>query len=136
MSKGGETKNDKHKALPRAKNQMKILKDTVRRQSTEWDKANKEISKLKKENEKLKKELEAKKKPPKWAKPNKNKNADGSKKKGKKRGPKKGHKPHPRKCSNKVDQETSWVPLVCPDCDSDLPESLQKTYFWALSHQN
>ncbi len=47
---------------------------------------------LKKENKKLKEELQSIRKPPKWAKKNKNKNPNGSLKKGKKKGPKKGHK--------------------------------------------
>jgi len=122
MFKDGKKKNDNHKALPRAKNQIKILEDTVRRQSTELDKANQEISRLKKEVGKLKKELQSKRKPPKWAKFNKNKNADGSKKKGKKKGPKKDHKPHLRRRPEKVDQETTWNPLFCTHCDTDLPE--------------
>ena len=78
MPKDGEKKNDNHKALPRAKNQIKILSETVHRQSEELGEAKKKIKNLEKEVEKLKKELQAKRKPPKWAKANKNKNKDVS----------------------------------------------------------
>ena len=121
MSKIEPPKNKNHKALPRAKNQIKILEETVNSQSTELEKAKKEIGRLRKEVEKLKKELHSKRKPPKWAKANKNKNPDGSLKRGKKKGPKKGHKATPRKRPEKVDQETTWTPLVCQCCDSNLP---------------
>ena len=44
-----DKKRDRHKALPRAKEQIKILEDTVSRQDGK-------IGKLESENEKLKKE--------------------------------------------------------------------------------
>lgn len=131
MSKEGKLKNDNHKALPKAKNQIKILNGTIRRQSSDLKKANKEIERLEKENEKLKKELKDIRKPPKWAKPNKNKNPDGSTKKGKKKGPKKGHKPHSRKKPEEVDQEITCTPLACGNCDSTLPTP----HKWHTHHQ-
>ena len=131
MSKDEKPKNDNHKALPRAKNQIKFLRDTVHRKSTELEEAEKEIERLKKENEKLKEELQSMRKAPKWAKKNKNKNPEGSLRKGKKKGPKKGHKACPRKRPEEVDQETTWTPLVCSKCDSDLPPS----HKWHVHYQ-
>lgn len=126
-------KRDNHKALPRAKEQIKILEESLHRQSKDLEGANKKIRQLEKENSKLKKELQAKRKPPKWAKANKNRNKDGSKRQGKKRGPKKGHKPNPRKRpdEDEVDQEVTWTPLICPDCDTNLPAP----HKWHTHHQ-
>jgi len=114
-----QSKNQRNKALPRAKEQIQILEDTVRKQSDKIENLEQENQKIKGENERLKKELAASRKPPRWAKPNK---SNGPKKKGKKLGPKKGHEPNKRKVPEEVDQEIRWFPLICPDGHADLPD--------------
>jgi len=112
-------KNENQKALPRAKERIKILEGTVRRISQENEQLERENKKIKNENERLKKELSAIRKPPRWVKPNKDK---GAKRRKKKLGPKKGHKPSPRKVPEKVDEQVTWIPLICSECDTGLPE--------------
>ena len=78
MCKEESAKNANHKALPRAKNEIKQLENTVDRRGRKISKLETKIERLEKENEKLKQELKSHNKPPKWAKANKNKNPDGS----------------------------------------------------------
>jgi archaellum component FlaC len=49
--------NDRHKALPRAKEQIQIYEKTVRRQAERIEELEKKNKRLEKENEKLKQEL-------------------------------------------------------------------------------
>lgn len=70
-SKDGKPKNENHKAIEKAKNQLGILQDTVHKQGNKISELEKQIERLKKENEQLKKELAAKRELPKWVKPNK-----------------------------------------------------------------
>jgi predicted nuclease with TOPRIM domain len=116
---GSGNKNANQKALPRAKEQIKILEETVRKQSEQLEKQRKRIRQVENENERLKKELAAARQPPKWAKPNKSKK---EKKKGKKLGPKKGHKPNKRKIPEQADEQVRWFPLICPESKTELPE--------------
>ncbi len=109
----------------------KHLEEERERLEEENKRLKKDNEHFKKENKKLKEELQSIRKPPKWAKKNKNKNPDGSLKKGKKKGPKKGHKVHRRKRPEEADQETTWTSLVCSKCDSDLPPS----HKWHVHYQ-
>lgn len=52
-----QKKYDGHKALPRAKEQVEIYKETVRRQAERIEGLEKKNKRLEKENEKLRKEL-------------------------------------------------------------------------------
>ena len=116
MSDEGQKTNDRHKALPRAKEQIKIYEDTVRRQAERIEELEKKNKRLEKENEKLKKELAASRKPPKWAKPKK----DPSRKKAKK-GPKPGHAPNLRKRPEEADETVVLIPESCPEGLWELP---------------
>lgn len=50
-----QSKNERQKALPRAKEQIKIFEQTIRRQSNKIEKLEEEIQKITDENERLKK---------------------------------------------------------------------------------
>ena len=102
MSEDSQKKYDSHKALPRAKEQIKIYEKTVRRQDVRIRELEKKIGQLKKENEKLKKELAATRKAPKWAKANRD-----QEKKRKKKGSKPGQAPNLRR---RVADSTIRVP--------------------------
>ncbi len=67
---------------------------------------------MKKEKEVLKEEIKHLQKP-KWAKANKKRSR---KTKSKKLGPRMGHKANPRRAVDlEIDQETTWVPELCPE---------------------
>lgn len=117
-SKNSKPKNDNHKAINKAKNQINILEDTVDRQGRKISDLEKRIEKLKKENEQLRKELAAKRKIPRWVKPNK---SDEKIKNAKKKGPKFGHKAHRRSRPENVDQTVVVFPESCPEGHGELP---------------
>ena len=73
MSKNEKPRSENHKALPRAKSQIKILEGTVDKEKRRITRLENDLERAHQENEKLKKELEALRKPPKWVKANKNK---------------------------------------------------------------
>jgi transposase len=108
-------KYDSHKALPRAKERIKIYEETVRRQSERIKELEKKNSRLEKENEKLKKELAAARKPPKWVKPKKD-----PKPKRAKKGPKPGHPANLRKRPEKADETVVLIPESCPEGHGEL----------------
>lgn len=111
-------KNENHKAINRAKNQIGILEDTVHNQSQKISELEKQIERLKKENEQLKKELAAKRQLPKWIKPNQSKDEQN---RAKKKGPKHGHVPHLRTRPEHIDQTVVVFPESCPEGHGDLP---------------
>jgi transposase len=118
QDKSGKDRNENHKAINRAKNQIGILEDTVEKQSEKISDLEKEVNRLKRENEKLKKELSAKRQIPKWVKPNK---SEEENKKRKKKGPKYGHIPHPRRRPERVDETVVVFPESCPSGHWELP---------------
>lgn len=127
MSNDERKKYDSHKALPRAKEQIEIFEETVRRQADRIEELEKKNRRLEKENEKLKKELTAARTPPKWAKPKK----DPKRKKAKK-GPKLGHSPNLRKRPEEADETVVLIPESCPEGNGELPfpsESKWYTHF-------
>jgi transposase len=111
-------KNENHKAINRAKNQIGILRDTVDKQGRKISELEKQVERLKKENDKLKKELASKRQIPKWVKPNK---SEEQIKNAKKRGPKPGHPCHPRRRPDNVDQTIVVFPEQCPEGHGELP---------------
>lgn len=115
-----QKKNENHKAINRAKNQLGILEDTVNKQSHKISELEKKIERLKKENEQLKKELAAKRDIPKWVKPNK---SDEQSKKAKKRGPKIGHESFSRQVPKNIDQTIRVILEICPYGHGELPFS-------------
>jgi len=106
---------DSHKALPRAKEQLKIYEEKLRQQAERIEELEKKNRRLEKENEKLKKELVAARNPPKWVKPDKDR-----KRKRAKLGPKKGHKPNLRKRPSAADRKVVLVPERCPEGHGEL----------------
>lgn len=114
---GGHPSQDR--ALIKTRREVKQLEEALRKESEKNEELRKEIGHLKKENEKLKKELAARRKPPKWAKPNR---SDDQKKKAKKKGPKFGHKANRRTVPQEIDREVALVPNQCSDCHGSLPE--------------
>lgn len=118
QDKPAKNRNENHKAINRAKNQIGILEDSLRKQETEIERLEKENVRLKKENEKLKKELSAKRQIPKWVKPNK---SEEQIRKRKKKGPKFGHTAHPRRRPEKLDETVVVFPESCPSGGGELP---------------
>lgn len=117
-SKDGKPKNENHKAIEKAKNQLGILQDTVHKQGNKISELEKQIERLKKENEQLKKELAAKRELPKWVKPNK---SEEQIRRAKKKGAKHGHAPHPRVLPKEIDQTIVVFPESCPKGRGELP---------------
>lgn len=117
-SQDEKPKNENHKAINRAKEQIKILEGTVHKQVHKITNLEKENNNLKKEIERLKKELAAKRVAPQWAKPNKSKDKT---KKAKKKGPKLGHAPHSRRRPEHIDQTIVVFPEICPQGHGELP---------------
>lgn len=117
-SKDEKPKNENHKAINRARNQIGILRDTVDKQGRKISNLEKQVEKLKKENEQLKKELAAKRQVPKWVK--RNKTAEQIKD-AKKKGPKPGHPCHPRHRPENIDQTIVVFPESCPEEHGELP---------------
>ncbi len=115
MSTDTPKKYDSHKALPRAKEQIKIYEGTIRRQTERITELERKNARLEKENEKLKKELSASRKPPKWAKAKK----DPKRKKAMK-GPKPGHEPNLRKRPEEADETVVLIPEKCPEGHGEL----------------
>lgn len=113
----GKGRPSEDRALEKTRREVKLLEESLRRETKENEQRKRKIDRLEKENEKLKKELATKRQPPKWAKANKSK----EKKKTKKRGPKAGHTPHLRTTPQEIDREIALVPKQCPACDSKLP---------------
>jgi len=111
-------------ALKRSRDTVKRLEQSIDRKESENEKLRLKVEHLKRENEKLKDELKAARKPPSWAKSNKNKAKDGTKKASKKKGPKKGHSPNIRKKPTETPhQEIEIIPLTCLGCDNvELPD--------------
>ncbi|SRR5258708_7829907 len=116
--KDEKPKNENHKAINKAKNQIGILQGTVDKQGHKISELEKENGRLKKEVEKLKKELAAKRQIPKWVKPNK---SEDQNKKAKKKGPKAGHTPHPRRRPEEIDKTIVVFPETCPMGHGELP---------------
>ncbi len=117
-SKDEKPKNENHKAINRAKNQIGILQDTVHKQRDKISKLEKVNERLKKEVDQLKKELAAKREIPKWVKANK---SEEQKKKAKKKGPKVGHPAYLRRVPEKIDQTVVVFPESCPAGHGALP---------------
>ena len=111
-------KNENHKAINKAKNQIGVLVGTVNKQNRKIADLEKENDRLKKEVEKLKKELAAKRVTPKWAKANKSKAARNC---AKKKGPKFGHTAHTRCRPERIDQTVVVFPELCPQGHGELP---------------
>lgn len=106
------------RAIEKTRREVKILEESLQRESDKNHKLRKEIERLKKENEKLKKELAAKRQPPKWAKPNRDLKKT---KRAKKKGPRFGHKANKRKRPEHVDKTVVVVPEQCPNGHGTLP---------------
>lgn len=113
----GSDKNSNffNKALNRAKEAIKILHESLRKQSNELEKVRKENGRLREENERLKEDIRNLCGTPDWVKPNKTEEARRS---AKKLGAKKGHRAHPRKVPEHIDREVKVVPKKCPHCDN------------------
>jgi len=92
------------KALTRAKENIKILEDSLHRQSGDLEKTLQQNEKLREENKRLKEEIRNLHGTPDWVKPNKTEDARRS---AKKLGAKKGHRAHPRKMPGHVDCEVT-----------------------------
>jgi transposase len=117
-SKDEKPKNENHKAINRAKNQIGILQDTVHKQSRKISNLEKENERLKQDVERLKKELAAKRQIPKWVKPNKSEEQIEN---AKKKGPKPGHPSYPRPLPENADQTIVIFPESCPAGHGELP---------------
>lgn len=118
---GDKNTNFFNKALNGAKETIKILQDSLRKQTSELEKVRRENGQLKEENERLKGEIRnLLGVVPDWVKPNKTEEA---KRAAKKLGAKKGHKAHPRKVPEHIDREVKVIPKKCPKCgNDDLPD--------------
>ena len=104
-------KNENHKAINRAKDQIHILEDTVHKQNSELEELRKENDTLKKEVEKLKQELSAKRSPPHWVKANKK---DDPENPSQKKGAKRGHSPNKRREIPPITESVVVFPERCP----------------------
>jgi transposase len=113
-----QPKNENHKAVNKAKNQIGILQDTVDKQSRKISELEKRNERLEKENEQLKKELAATREIPKWVKPNK---SEEQIKNAKKKGPKPGHAPYLRVRPENIDETIVVFPELCPKGHGELP---------------
>ena len=111
-------KNENHKAINRAKDQIHILEDTVHKQNSELEELRKENDTLKKEVEKLKQELSAKRSPPHWVKANKK---DDPENPSQKKGAKRGHSPNKRREIPPITESVVVFPERCPKYDHELP---------------
>lgn len=114
--------NSSKDALGRAREEIRILEESLHKQSRDHEKLHQENEKLKEEIARLKEEIRSLRGVPDWVKPNKSEEA---RRREKKRGPKKGHEPHLRKVPEKVDREVRLVAKECPHCqEPDLPEPI------------